>query len=49
SIVKTGNAHSYSISTTPDLSSFISTDRYSKKPSALPKSFIARSPPAFLI
>jgi len=49
SIVKIGNVNSYSISTTPDLSSFINPDRYSKKPSGLPKSFNARSPPTFLI
>ena len=49
SILKIGNTHSYSLSATPDPTSFINPDRYSKKPSGLPKSFIARSPPAFLI
>ena len=49
SIVKIGNANSYSFSTIPDLSSSINPDRYSKKTSGLPKSFIARSPPALLI
>ena len=49
SIVKIGNVNSYSPPTTLDLSSFINPDRYSKNSSGPPRSFIARSPPAFLI
>ncbi len=49
SIVKVGNANSYSLPTPPNLSSSINPDRYYRKYSGLPKSFIARSPPAFLI
>jgi len=49
SIVKIGNVNSYSLSTTPDLSSFINPNRDSIKSSGLPKSFNARSPPTFLI
>jgi hypothetical protein len=49
SIVKIGNANSYSLFSNSDLSSSINPDRYYKKYSGLPKSFIARSPPAFLI
>jgi hypothetical protein len=49
SILKIGNANSDSLSTIHDLSSSINPDRYSKNSSGPPRSFIARSPPAFLI
>jgi hypothetical protein len=49
SIVKIGNANSYFLFSNSDLSSSINPDRYYKKSSGLLKSFIARSPPAFLI
>jgi hypothetical protein len=49
SIIKVGNANNYSFLTNSDLSSSINPDRYSKNSPSLPRSFIARSPPAFLI
>ncbi len=49
SIVKVGNANSYFLFSNSDLSSSITPEPYYKKYSGLPKSFIARSPPAVLI
>jgi hypothetical protein len=49
SIFKIGSANSYSFFSNSDLSSSINPDSYYKSSSGLPKSFIARSPPGFLI
>lgn len=49
SILKIGNSNNDSLPAIHNLSSSINPDRYSKISSGPPKSFIARSPPAFLI